>query len=272
MKSNKVTENLLTNLISNIDALTDDIIKNKDNNKHSTTFNISSEKILKSLSQLLNIDYNDLLTNYKEDILNTETQNCINKGNQAEIKPTKNRIDKEVCEGTALFDPFVCSDNNIIKKEEALKKCSHKKKNRNKYKINKEKTPLCMQYKKMQTNDDKNIDMNNKTLISSILLNEYNDEQNKKRQKYLAELPTTMTNTIFDILNDKETHAYRFIDGQDGIANPAVEVIIDDIYNIEDSALLSDICNNIKNLGGFSFVTVSTTANINKLTFYLVLS
>jgi hypothetical protein len=90
----------------------------------------------------------------------------------------------------------------------------------------------------------------------------------------MKEVPEIYTKRIFDILSDKRTHAYKFING-DNKANPAVEIKIVDDYNVGSKLpIMTLVCDKIKKEGGFPLVTASKAEaeeNTSYITFYLVL-
>ena len=100
------------------------------------------------------------------------------------------------------------------------------------------------------------------------------EEQQRKEQALMKEVPEIYTKRIFDILSDKRTHAYKFING-DNKANPAVEIKIVDDYNIGSKLpIMTLVCDKIKKEGGFPLVTASKAEaeeNTSYITFYLVL-
>ena len=100
------------------------------------------------------------------------------------------------------------------------------------------------------------------------------EEMQRKEQALMKEVPEIYTKRIFDILSDKRTHAYKFING-DNKANPAVEIKIVDDYNVGSKlSIMTLVCDKIKKEGGFSLVTASkaeTEENTSYITFYLVL-
>ena len=100
------------------------------------------------------------------------------------------------------------------------------------------------------------------------------EEMQRKEQALMKEVPEIYTKRIFDILSDKRTHAYKFING-DNKANPAVEIKIVDDYNVGSKlSIMTLVCDKIKKEGGFPLVTASkaeTEENTSYITFYLVL-
>ena len=100
------------------------------------------------------------------------------------------------------------------------------------------------------------------------------EELQRKEQALMKEVPEIYAKRIFDILSDKRTHAYKFING-DNKANPAVEIKIVDDYNVGSKLpIMTLICDKIKKEGGFPLVTASkaeTEENTSYITFYLVL-
>ena len=100
------------------------------------------------------------------------------------------------------------------------------------------------------------------------------EEQQRKEQALMKEVPEIYTKRIFDILSDKRTHAYKFING-DNKANPAVEIKIVDDYNVGSKLpIMTLVCDKIKKEGGFPLVTASKAEaeeNTSYITFYLVL-
>ena len=100
------------------------------------------------------------------------------------------------------------------------------------------------------------------------------EEQQRKEQALMKEVPEIYTKRIFDILSDKRTHAYKFING-DNKANPAVEIKIVDDYNVGSKlSIMTLVCDKIKKDGGFPLVTASKAEaeeNTSYITFYLVL-
>lgn len=100
------------------------------------------------------------------------------------------------------------------------------------------------------------------------------EEQQRKEQALMKEVPEIYTKRIFDILSDKRTHAYKFING-DNKANPAVEIKIVDDYNVGSKlSIMTLVCDKIKKEGGFPLVTASKAEaeeNTSYITFYLVL-
>lgn len=100
------------------------------------------------------------------------------------------------------------------------------------------------------------------------------EEIQRKEQALMKEVPEIYTKRIFDILSDKRTHAYKFING-DNKANPAVEIKIVDDYNVGSKlSIMTLVCDKIKKEGGFTLVTASkaeTEENTSYITFYLVL-
>lgn len=100
------------------------------------------------------------------------------------------------------------------------------------------------------------------------------EEMQRKEQALMKEVPEIYTKRIFDILSDKRTHAYKFING-DNKANPAVEIKIVDDYNVGSKlSIMTLVCDKIKKEGSFPLVTASkaeTEENTSYITFYLVL-
>ena len=100
------------------------------------------------------------------------------------------------------------------------------------------------------------------------------EEMQRKEQTLMKEVPEIYTKRIFDILSDKRTHAYKFING-DNKANPAIEIKIVDDYNVGSKlSIMTLVCDKIKKEGGFPLVTASkaeTEENTSYITFYLVL-
>ena len=100
------------------------------------------------------------------------------------------------------------------------------------------------------------------------------EEQQRKEQALLNEVPEIYTKRVFDILADKKTHVYKFING-DNKANPAVEIKIVDDYNVGSKLpIMTLVCDKIKKEGGFPLVTASKAEaqeNTSYITFYLVL-
>ena len=100
------------------------------------------------------------------------------------------------------------------------------------------------------------------------------EEMQRKEQTLMKEVPEIYTKLIFDILSDKRTHAYKFING-DNKANPAIEIKIVDDYNVGSKlSIMTLVCDKIKKEGGFPLVTASkaeTEENTSYITFYLVL-
>ena len=100
------------------------------------------------------------------------------------------------------------------------------------------------------------------------------EELQRKEQALMKEVPEIYTKRVFDILSDKRTHAYKFING-DNKANPAVEIKIVDDYNVGSKLpIMTLVCDKIKKEGGFPLVTASkaeTEENTSYITFYLVL-
>ena len=100
------------------------------------------------------------------------------------------------------------------------------------------------------------------------------EEQQRKELALMKEVPEIYTKRIFDILSDKRTHAYKFING-DNKANPAVEIKIVDDYNVGSKLpIMTLVCDKIKKEGGFPLVTASKAEaeeNTSYITFYLVL-
>lgn len=100
------------------------------------------------------------------------------------------------------------------------------------------------------------------------------EEMQRKEQALMKEVPEIYTKRIFDILSDKRTHAYKFING-DNKANPAIEIKIVDDYNVGSKlSIMTLVCDKIKKEGGFPLVTASkaeTEENTSYITFYLVL-
>jgi hypothetical protein len=100
------------------------------------------------------------------------------------------------------------------------------------------------------------------------------EEQQRKEQALMKEVPEIYTKRVFDILSDKRTHAYKFING-DNKANPAVEIKIVDDYNVGSKlSVMTLVCDKIKKEGGFPLVTASKAEaeeNTSYITFYLVL-
>jgi hypothetical protein len=122
---------------------------------------------------------------------------------------------------------------------------------------------LVPKYKKLQLMND--------------LREEYSDiekiNKQKEEEERLKNVPEIYANKVKEILKDKKTHAYRFING-DTKVNPAVEIKIEDEFKVgKNLSIMTKVCNYIKELADFPLVTASQSEENNKsyITFYLVL-
>ena len=135
----------------------------------------------------------------------------------------------------------------------------------------------------IKPNQSKDVKVKNTKVVNipspaELLRTEYNEEvkryEEQKQEQLKKQIPGEYKLAVFNILADKESHKYRFIKGE-GNVQPAVEVKIEDTYNMgDDFAVMSTTCELIKNDGGFALVTASkdkNTPNENYITFYLVL-
>lgn len=245
------------------------LLESLNNMKDSGTWKeINIDKDFSKVNTFIDTAFNDTIKELR-DVFNTVKQEVEKKKNEEEkTADTKDTKDVKICAMCTKdsCDDCTCKDDCFV--------CNNRKNN------NDEKVATTVSIKPNQSKDIKvkKAKIVNIPSPAELLRAEYNEEvkrqEEQKQEQLKKQIPEEYKTAVFNILADKESHKYRFIKG-DGNVQPAVEVKIEDTYNMGDNfAVMSTTCDLIKNDGGFALVTASkdkNTPNENYITFYLVL-
>lgn len=253
---------VLTSLLESINNM-----KDSDTWK-SVNVSLNKDKDFSKVNTFIDTAFNDTLKELR-DVFNAVKQEAEKKknaeDNAADTKDTKGVKICAMCTKDSC-DDCTCKDDCFV--------CNNRKNN------NDEKVATTVSIKPNQSKDVKvkKAKIVNIPSPAELLRAEYNEEvkrqEEQKQEQLKKHIPEEYKLAVFNILADKESHKYRFIKG-DGNIQPAVEVKIEDTYNMgDDFAVMSTTCELIKNDGDFALVTASkdkNTPNENYITFYLVL-